>query len=168
GNTLMTLEPRLAIELFIVSPAPRPTASMAITAATPMMTPSMVRNERILRRASERRAMRNRSAKRMSVLSRRGDQGLQLLARVADPRGGLVTEDAAVAHHDLALGESGHVGLVGDQHDGDAALVQFLEHLHDLEAGARVEIARGLVGKDEHGVVHHGTRDGDALLLSAG
>ena len=62
----------------------------------------------------------------------------------------------------------GDVGLVRDEHDGDAALaVQPLEDAHDLDAGARVEVAGRLVGEEQRRLVDERARDGDALLLSA-
>src|SRR5262245_3701812 len=51
-------EPRLAICARMAACAPCPIASMAITAATPMITPSMVRAERIVFRRKARWAIR--------------------------------------------------------------------------------------------------------------
>src|SRR5262245_47754175 len=51
-------EPRLAICARMAACAPCPIASMAITAATPMITPSMVRAERMVFRRKARWAMR--------------------------------------------------------------------------------------------------------------
>ena len=48
GRMMMRLLPMLEICSEIFSLAPVPTASMAMTAPTPMMIPSMVRAERIL------------------------------------------------------------------------------------------------------------------------
>ena len=48
GRTMIRLLPTEAICSDILLLAPRPTASMVITAATPMMMPSMVSAERIL------------------------------------------------------------------------------------------------------------------------
>src|SRR4051794_27887449 len=66
GKTVMTLVPRLAMLVCTMVLAPCPTDNMAITAPTPMMMPSMVRNERNLLRARERRAMTSRAERRMS------------------------------------------------------------------------------------------------------
>jgi hypothetical protein len=67
-STMMMLEPRLRICSSTRAWAPPPTAIMTITAATPMMMPSMVNAERILltRRAS--RAMRRVAAKFIAAL----------------------------------------------------------------------------------------------------
>jgi hypothetical protein len=58
---------------------------------------------------------------------------------------------------------------VGDHDDGDAPLLdQALEDLHDDGAVLRVEVAGGLVGQQDRGVVGDGAGDGDALLLAPG
>ena len=46
--------------------------------------------------------------------------------------------------------------------------VEFFQHAHDLAAGLGVEVAGGLVGDQDPGVVHQRPRDGDALALAAG
>ncbi len=46
--------------------------------------------------------------------------------------------------------------------------VETLEQRDDLLAGLQVEVAGGLVGQDDGGVVGEGPGDGDALLLAAG
>ena len=79
-----------------------------------------------------------------------------------------VADDLAVAHDHDAFAVGGDVEFVGDHDDGDARVVEFLEQPHDLDAGAGVEIAGGLVGQDEFRLVDQGAGDGDALLLSAG
>ena len=57
---------------------------------------------------------------------------------------------------------------VGDHDDGGALGIQLGEQVHDLLAVLRVEVTRRLVGKDEFGLDHYGTGDGNALLLTAG
>ncbi len=52
GWTTSMLVPRLSSCFFTAALAPSPTATMAISAATPMNTPSMVRAERSLLRSS--------------------------------------------------------------------------------------------------------------------
>src|SRR5690606_2512337 len=127
---LMRLLPRLATELRMASPAPRPTASMAITAATPITMPRIVRKVRILLRASERSARRRRAETGMSGGLGTGEgfgERLQRRARRGGGGHGFVHGDAPVAYHDPALGEGGDVGFVRHQHDGDAPRVQVLE-----------------------------------------
>ena len=62
----------------------------------------------------------------------------------------------------------GDVQFVGDHDDGHALVVELLEHAHDLDAGAAVEIAGRLVGEQQGGLVGERAGDGDALLLAAG
>ena len=58
-RTMSMLEPMAAKVASTRALAPSPMATMAITAATPMTTPRPVRKERILLRASARRATRS-------------------------------------------------------------------------------------------------------------
>jgi hypothetical protein len=58
-----TLVPRLLIDASTEACAPWPTATMAITAPTPIMMPSMVRRERSLFRMSASKEMRMISRK---------------------------------------------------------------------------------------------------------
>ena len=46
--------------------------------------------------------------------------------------------------------------------------VELVEEGHDLIAGVGVEVAGGLVGEDDGGLVDEGAGDGDALALAAG
>ena len=61
----------------------------------------------------------------------------------------IVLADPAVAEDHHAPGELRDVGLVGDQHDGEAVVVQLLEDLHDLDRGPAVEVSGGLVGEQD-------------------
>jgi hypothetical protein len=87
---------------------------------------------------------------------------------VADAGREVVARDDAVADGDDAVGVFGDVGLVGDEDDGVALGVEFVEEGHDLVAGLGVEVAGGLVGEDDGGLVDQGAGDGDALALAAG
>ena len=62
----------------------------------------------------------------------------------------------------------GHPLVMGHQHDGLALLVEVVNQFEHLLAGARVEVAGGLIGQDHQRVVDQRTRDGHALLLAAG
>ena len=84
------------------------------------------------------------------------------------PRARAVVDDQTVAHPDDPLGVLGDVVLVGDHDDRLAGVVELAEHLHDLVAGLGVEVAGGLVGQDDVGVVDQRAGDRDALLLAAG
>src|SRR5262245_42262310 len=101
----------------------------------------------------------------LSVLIGHGGEQLPGLHRIL-PR--LGSRDPAIAEAQDSPGVPRHVGLVGDDDDGDAVTVQVLEQGHDLDAGPRVESASGLVGQDEYRFVDKGAGDGDALLLTAG
>ncbi len=79
-----------------------------------------------------------------------------------------VADHLAVAHDNHALAIGGNVQLMRHHEDGDAVIVQFLENIHDLDAGPRVEIAGRFIGQQEFGRVHQGAGDRDALLLAAG
>ncbi len=86
----------------------------------------------------------------------------------------LLSSQLHLLHHlpvvkvDDALGIGGVALRVGHHDDGGALVVQLAEQLHHLAAVLRVEVAGGLVGKDELGTGDDGTGDGDALLLTAG
>ena len=68
----------------------------------------------------------------------------------------------------VAPGGLGHVGVVGDQHDGATAAVQLVEQAHHVAGRHRVEVAGRLVGQDQVGVGHQGPGHGHPLLLAAG
>src|SRR4051812_20196885 len=177
----------------IVVRAPVPSATMVMTAPTPMIMPSMVRMVRSLLRLSALSAIRRvmkidmsasvrcRGRLRRSGLHQGGGQvrrvvfrrrqRLQLLGRHAADRGIdlLIDLDASVAELDDARAVLGDVHFVRDEHDGDAALdIQFLEDVHDLDRRAGIEVARRFVGEQDRRLVDERARDGDALLLTAG
>src|SRR5699024_5324307 len=58
--------------------------------------------------------------------------------------------------------------VAGGHDDGGALLVDAVEQVHDLGGGIRVEVAGGLVGKQDEWAVDGGAGDGHALLLAAG
>src|SRR5512146_2873835 len=140
--TKSTLEPMAAIWSCTCRCAPWPTPTIAMTAATPMMMPSMVRLERILFRASARQAIFRMAMMSIailgSILKRR--HGLQHF-RGAGGRGvELVAPHPSIAEDQHALGVLRNSVLVRDQHDGQPLLVEALEDVHDLHRGAAVEI----------------------------
>src|SRR5712692_10451264 len=165
--------------------------TVAITAPTPMMMPSIVSDDRILLRARARRASRNvfqksipySSASRRPFRRRRWallvllffflflerGQGGQNLARreaVADSQ---IATQLAVAKLEGALGIRRDVQFMCDQHHRQPfLLVQALQDVHDLDGRAAVQVAGGLVGQQERRLVHQGARDGHALLLPPG
>jgi hypothetical protein len=61
------------------------------------------------------------------------------------------------------------VGLrVAHLNDGSPLAIQLFEQFHNLFSLTGMQIASGLIGKDQFGLGDHGTRDRDQLLLSTG
>ncbi len=80
-----------------------------------------------------------------------------------------IRSDTPVHEADMALGVGRDVFIMGDEHNGDAALfIELAEQFHHFVAPRGVEIAGRLVGEDDGRIGDEGTRDGDALLLTAG
>ena len=77
--------------------------------------------------------------------------------------------DFAVTHVKDAISNLGGLGVMGNHED---CLVEFAaglaEHLEDGVGVFGVEVARGLIGKDDGGAVYESTSDGYALLLTTG
>jgi hypothetical protein len=71
----------------------------------------------------------------------------------------------SVLHQQLAARARAEAGVVGDDDQGDAALVEFFEQTHDLLAGGAIEVAGGLVGEDQCGLHDRRAGDRDALAL---
>ncbi len=155
---------------------------MAISAATPMKTPSMVKAERImLRQIACMAAAMIISAKaqkayccavrRPASAAVNVDIGTPPVAGAAVFAGFgfcVVRDDLPVAHGQGAIGIGGDVGLVRDDDDGDALLaIELRQRLHDLVRGAGIEVAGRLVGEQQAGRVDQRARDRDALLLAA-
>ena len=83
--------------------------------------------------------------------------------------GGLVADDPAGVEGDHAAAHLvHHLAVVGDDDDGGAGAVDPVEHLHDPDRGARVEVAGRLVGEQQRRMVDEGAGDREPLLLAAG
>src|SRR5437867_10153955 len=164
--------------------APVPSATIVMTAATPMIIPSIVSAVRILLRPSALSAIRRIIRNDIGLLCWSGSRlrdgaGGGGLGAQRRPRDQLVPGLPLIAYrpirHDLAITELhdsrsvlGDVHLVRDEHDGDAALlIQSLKDSHHFDAGLRIEVPGRLVGEHDRGVVDQGARDRDALLLTA-
>ncbi len=77
--------------------------------------------------------------------------------------------DAAVGEPDDLVCVRGEVRVVGDENDGGSGLVvQGFEEGEDAGPGGAIEVAGGLVGEEDAGLVGEGAGDGDALLFAAG
>src|SRR5687768_13057164 len=101
---------------------------------------------------------------RRIVLRLRWWQRRELFLRVAPVRDLLIDLDAAVPESHQPGSVLRNVELVGDQQDRDAPLdVQLLKDAHDLDAGARIEVARGLVGEQYRRLRDECSRNRDAL-----
>jgi hypothetical protein len=77
-------------------------------------------------------------------------------------------DEAAVSEIEAAVGELSDGRVVSDHEDGVAFVVEFAEEANDFFLVGFVEVAGGLVGEDELGVIDEGAGDGDTLLLAAG
>src|SRR5919198_3481454 len=102
--------------------APDPSAIIVITAATPIVIPSIVSVVCSLLRPSARQATSRLVRSISGLLHREG-------ARPVD----VIGDDVAVLEPDDARGVLGDLLLVRDQHDGDPALLlEPLEDVHHL------------------------------------
>ena len=81
---------------------------------------------------------------------------------------GGVEREMAVGQFNAATGVAGNVHVVRNHEDCVAGLVEFAKNIDDDVFVGFVEIAGGLVGKDELWLIDEGASDGDALLFAAG
>ncbi len=61
-----------------------------------------------------------------------------------------------------------HVTVMGNQYDGMPFPGQAFQQRHHFDTALRIECASRLVSKDDLAAVHHGTGDGNTLLLPPG
>ena len=73
-----------------------------------------------------------------------------------------------IGEFDDAGGMLSHLHIVGDEYDGVAVAVKFLQNRHDLVAAGSIERSGWFVGQDDRAAVHQGAGDGNPLLLPAG
>jgi hypothetical protein len=77
--------------------------------------------------------------------------------------------DLALLHgNDAPADMLDNAGIMRREQDGRAEIVDFFQNLHHLVRIGRIEVSRRLIGNDEIRLIDDGTRDGDALLFSAG
>src|ERR1051326_7103742 len=153
------------------SVAPEPTPTMAITAATPMMMPSMVSADRIRFTFNARSAIRLLAtilfiADLLYLLNRNELEVFLGIARFGEP---VVELQPAIFEMDVPAGVAGNLRVMRHDDNGDSSLpVQLLEDRHNFQARPRIQCARRLIRQNNAGIVHQGARDRDALLLAAG
>src|SRR5690349_7686713 len=152
GLTTSKWVPRLAIWRSTSDRAPAPTAIMTMTEPTPMMMPSVVNTLR-----SQLVAMAVTADLRQSRLV----MGLAPSALARD-----VLYDGTVPEQDAAPRVACHIGVVGDDDDGDALAVELAQKAHDVGRRLAIERTRGLVGQQQLGIVDERAGDRHALLLA--
>jgi hypothetical protein len=81
---------------------------------------------------------------------------------------GFVFCDDTITHMNDSLRMYGSLRVMRYYHDGAASLMEGMEQIHNLFAGVGVEVARWLIGQDEHRIVDESTGDRHTLLLAAG
>src|SRR5262245_22017369 len=173
---IKTFVPRLAIWERMVALAPSPMATIAITAPTPMIIPSIVRNERSLFRAKARSAILRVMNHITQFLILTGSKQLSRylgstpnlrlpLARILS----FIRDDHAITKHDSPLSIVGDVLFVRNDHNCNAlSRVQSLKQGHDIRAGRGVQISGGFISKNQGGAIDQSPRNGHPLLLPAG
>src|ERR1043166_9738655 len=108
----------------MVDLAPSPMATIAITAPTPMIMPSIVRKERSLFRPRALSAILNVIHHMVSRLG--------CLVAIHRP---VIRNDLTVFENDLSFGVGGDIRFMSDEHNRDVPLLlQPLEQGHDLLA----------------------------------
>src|SRR5262245_23679407 len=145
-------EPSEVIERSTCACAPEPSATMATTEATPMMTPNAVSAERIGFACSARAALAMRSDVRIMACA---------------PFIGLIRHDVAIAHLDGAPGGGGDVMVVGDDDDRGSFAIEFGEQAENLLSRMRVERAGRFVSQQQRRPAAQRAGDSHALLLAA-
>src|SRR5262245_3644123 len=114
---------------------------------------------------------RRRPCPRISLTVRDSMSVPQVLDPVEDRRRRRLVElidDPAVGEEQRPVRVRGRARVVGDHDDGLAHLVdRTAQEAEDLAAGARVDVAGGLVGEHDPGPAGQGPGHGDPLLLAA-
>ena len=75
--------------------------------------------------------------------------------------------NATVAYGHGTVGLGGNAGVVRDEYDGFAALLELMEGLHYKRSSGGVQVSRRLIGQDDGRVIDKGACDGDTLHLAA-
>jgi hypothetical protein len=80
----------------------------------------------------------------------------------------LITDNLPIQKPNDALGLSGNIHLMGNQHHGDAILVKLPEECDNLVSSSTIKVTGGLVSQNYVWVVHQRPGDSDSLLFTAG
>src|SRR5262249_60391176 len=76
--------------------------------------------------------------------------------------------DVSILHEERSIGDLDRIAVVGHHQDGRFGLpAHACEQVHDLRLGGLVEVAGGLVGENNLGVVKEGRGNVDPALLPA-
>src|SRR3569623_2751806 len=120
---------------------------------------------------STRRAWRSMPPRRLgtrSSASSRAKIGLHDGVARGEDVGIAVHADAAGLEHVAVVGElEGETGVLLDQEDRDAGLVEIADDAEGLEHKLGGEAHRGFIEEQHLGAVHEGAADGEHLLLAA-
>jgi tagatose-1,6-bisphosphate aldolase len=73
--------------------------------------------------------------------------------------------DEAIDDTDLSARSRGQLRVMGDDDERHAVRVERFEETHNLVARTLIEVASGLVGEQQFGLVNESARDGYALTL---
>ena len=171
GKTATVLAPILVTVTAIAFEAPRLISIMAMTAATPMITPSIVSIVRMTLRCKACNAIRvaPHATRRPLRVRRRGSAARGARSRVCGAQGRCVVSNAAVGNPDDAVCVSGHISVMGHQKHGDSLLlVETTKELQDFLSRAGVQVAGGFVRQKQDRIVDQRPSDRHALLLAAG
>src|SRR6516164_1621200 len=126
---------------------------IAITDATPITMPSVVRKLRnaCARIASNAARAPSAAANQIVTRARVLPPGLQPGALMSAAGGllAIVFDDLAVFEPDDALAVPRDVGFVRDEHDRLPVRVELVEQREDLGTRLRVEVARRLIGQED-------------------
>src|SRR5262245_4752733 len=170
--TVTPFAPRPANCWPIITLSPWMIEIIAMTDATPITMPSVVRKLRKLCARIDASA-----ARAPSVAANTSGYRVRTTGRPRGPRRSMLGAAALIAPvlqhlavlqaHD-ALAVRCHVRLVRNDDDGLSVVVQLVEQREDLDAGLRVEVARRLVSEKDRRVRDERARDRNALPLAAG
>ncbi len=81
---------------------------------------------------------------------------------------GFVFRNDTVTDMNNSIGMYGGLRVMRHHHDSTASFMEGMEQFHNLRAGMGVEVARWLIGQDQHRIVDESAGDCHTLLLAAG